>query len=194
MPLAPWFREVGEAGEGGDEEEEEVGAARPFWACSANERWWLLPAWGGLWNFKEPLETEGMREAEWPDRPAWGLRGVEAIDDLVAGALGRLELSPLAEGRELLFPELGERAGILEAGKEGEVGLQSPPAFLALPLACKQRWRETLRQKASNVISPQGLATQPFWAPLKNRKTNIQSKAWAKFCASLDWAETTPCT
>lgn len=68
-------------------------------------------------------------------RPAWGLRGVEAIDGLVAGALGRLELSPLAEGRELLFPELGERAGILEAGREGEVGLQSPPAFLALPLA-----------------------------------------------------------
>lgn len=28
-PLAPWFKEVGEAGEGGDEEEE-VGAARPF--------------------------------------------------------------------------------------------------------------------------------------------------------------------
>lgn len=97
-----------------------------------------------------------MREAEWAGRPAWGLRGVEAIDGLVAGALGRLELSPLAEGRELLFPELGERAGILEAGKEGEVGLHSPPAFLALPLACKQRWRETLCQKASNAIKPTG--------------------------------------
>lgn len=30
MPLAPWFREVGEAGEGGEEEAEEGGAARPF--------------------------------------------------------------------------------------------------------------------------------------------------------------------
>lgn len=104
-------------------------------------------------------------------RPAWGLRGVEAIDGLVAGALGRLELSPLAEGRELLFPELGERAGILEAGREGEVGLQSPPAFLALPLACKQRWRETRGQKAGNTINTQGLATQPFRESFSTRNT-----------------------
>lgn len=78
-----------------------------------------------------------MREAEGADRPVWGLRGLEVTDGLEAVGLGELELSPLAEGRELLFPELGERAGILEAGKEGKVGLQSPPAFLALPLACK---------------------------------------------------------
>lgn len=103
-----------------------------------------------------------MREAEGADRPVWGLRGLEGTDGLVAGGLGKLELSPLEEGRELLFPELGERAGILEAGKEGKAGLQSPPAFLALPLACKQRRRETVCQKASNSINPQGLATQPF--------------------------------
>lgn len=185
MPLAPWLREVGEAGEGGEEEEEEGGTARPFWVCSENERWWPLPVWGGLWNFKEPLETEGMREAEWADRPVWGLRGLEVIDGLVAGGLGRLELSPLEEGRELLFPELGERAGILEAGKEGEVGLQSPTAFLALPLACKQRWRKTVYQKAGNTISPQGLATQPFWDSFNKRITK-QFKAWAKSCAFLD--------
>lgn len=103
-----------------------------------------------------------MREAEGADRPVWRLRGLEVTGGLVAGGIGKLELSPLEEGRELLFPELGERAGILEAGKEGKVGLQSPPAFLALPLACKQRWRETVCQKAGNTIEPQGLATQPF--------------------------------
>lgn len=78
-----------------------------------------------------------MREAEGADRPVWGLRGLEVTGGLVADGIGKLELSPLEEGRELLFPELGERAGILEAGKEGKAGLQSPPAFLALPLACK---------------------------------------------------------
>lgn len=103
-----------------------------------------------------------MREAEGADRPVWGLRGLEVTDGLVADGLGKLELSPLEEGRELLFPELGERAGILEAGKEGKVGLQSPPAFLALPLACKQRWRETVCQNTGNTIDSQGLATQPF--------------------------------
>lgn len=36
--LAPWFSEVGEAGEGG-EEEQEGGAARPLGVCSKNERW-----------------------------------------------------------------------------------------------------------------------------------------------------------
>lgn len=102
-----------------------------------------------------------MREAEGADRPVWGLRGLEVADGLEAAGLGKLELSPLAEGRDPPFPELGERAGILEAGKEGKVGLQSPPAFLALPLACKQRWRETVCQKAGNTIVPQGLATQP---------------------------------
>lgn len=58
------------------------------------------------------------------------------MDDLVDGLRG-LGGSPLEAGIELLFPELGEKAGILEAGKEGEVAFQSPPAFLALPLACK---------------------------------------------------------
>ena len=159
MLFAPWFSEVGEAGDGG-EEEKEGGAARPFWVCSENERWWPFPVWVGLWNFKEPLETEGIREAEGAGRPVWGLRGLEGTDGLVAGGLGKLGPSPLEEGREPLFPELGERAGILEAGKEGKVGLQSPPAFLALPLACKQRWRETVYQKAGNTISPQALATQ----------------------------------
>lgn len=121
-------------------------------------------------------------------RPAWGLRGVEAIDGLVADALGRLELSPLAEGRELLFPELGERAGILEAGREGEVGLQSPPAFLALPLACKQRWRETRGQKAGNTINTQGLATQPFREPFSTRKTRFsQSRPELRFVFIRTW-------
>lgn len=136
MLLAPWLSEVGEAGEGG-EEEQEGGAARPFGVCSEKERWWPFPGWVGLWNFKEPLETEGIREAEGADRPVWGLRGLEGTDGLEAVGLGKLELSPLEEDTEPLFPELGERAGILEAGKEGKVGLQSPPAFLALPLACK---------------------------------------------------------
>lgn len=36
---APWFSEVGEAGEGGEEEQEEGGAARPLGVCSENERW-----------------------------------------------------------------------------------------------------------------------------------------------------------
>lgn len=102
------------------------------------------------------------------DRPAWGLRELEAIDGLMAGALGRLEPSPLAEGRALLFPELGERAGILEAGKEGEVGLQSPPAFLAPPLACKQRRWETVCQKAGKHGQAQGLATH---SPSENHST-----------------------
>lgn len=78
-----------------------------------------------------------MREAEEADRPVWGLRALEVTGGLEAAGLGKLALSPLEEGREPLFPELGERAGILEAGKEGKAGLQSPPAFLALPLACK---------------------------------------------------------
>lgn len=53
------------------------------------------------------------------------------------GGFRGFELSPLEAGAELLFPEVGEKAGILEAGRVGEVALQSPPAFLALPLACK---------------------------------------------------------
>lgn len=78
-----------------------------------------------------------MREAEGAERPVWGLRGLEVTGGLTVGGTGKLELSPLEEGTELLFPELGERAGILEAGKEGQGGLQSPPAFLTLPLACE---------------------------------------------------------
>lgn len=104
-------------------------------------------------NLEAPLEAEGMREAAGAGRPAEGLRGLEAADGLGAGALGRLEPSPL-EGREPLFPELGDRAGILEAGKEGEVGLKSPPAFLALPLACKQRRRGRGRQGQKPAASP----------------------------------------
>ena len=40
------------------------------------------------------------------------------------GGLGRgLGPSPLGAGAELLFPEVGEKAGILEAGRVGEVAL-----------------------------------------------------------------------
>lgn len=67
-------------------------------------------------------------------RPATGVR------ELAVGKgclLGWLVLSLLGAVTELLFPELAEGAGILEAGKVGEVALLSPPGFLALPLACK---------------------------------------------------------
>lgn len=64
-----------------------------------------------------------MREVEGVGRFVWGLRGLEGIDGLVVGGLGRLELLLLEGGRELFFLELGERVGILEVGKEGKVGL-----------------------------------------------------------------------
>lgn len=56
-------------------------------------------------------------------RPVGGLRRLEeGRDDLVGGIRG-LELSALEAGTELLFPEVGEKAGILEASRVGEVAL-----------------------------------------------------------------------
>lgn len=43
--------------------------------------------------------------------------------EVLVGGLRELELSLLEPGAELLFPEVGEKAGILEAGRVGEVAL-----------------------------------------------------------------------
>lgn len=72
---------------------------------------------------EEPLATEGMREVEYVMRPVWGPRRLEEGRDVLAGGLGGLGLSPLGAGAELFFPEAGEKAGILEAGRVGEVAL-----------------------------------------------------------------------
>lgn len=72
---------------------------------------------------EEPLATEGMREVEYDTRPAWGARRVAEGRDDLAGGLGGLGPSPLGAGAELFFPEAGEKAGILEAGRVGEVAL-----------------------------------------------------------------------
>lgn len=72
---------------------------------------------------EEPLATEGIREAEYAMRPAWGPRRPEGGTEGLAGGVRGLGPSPLGAGAELLFPEVGEKAGILEAGRVGEVAL-----------------------------------------------------------------------
>lgn len=124
MLFTPWFSEVGEVGEGEEEEKEDGGrgVGRPFWVCIENERWWwLLPVWVGFWSFREPLETDGIKEEEWELRPVEGLRRLEGGTEALAGGLRGLVLSPL--DTELLFPEVEEKAGIFEAGRVGEVDL-----------------------------------------------------------------------
>lgn len=56
-------------------------------------------------------------------RPVCGPRRLEEGMEVLVGGLRGLELSPLEAGAELLFPEVGEKAGILEAGRVGEVAL-----------------------------------------------------------------------
>lgn len=83
----------------------------------------------GMEDLEGEVEEEGEEEEE------------EADDGLVG-----FDMFELGEDK-LPFPELGQKAGILEAGKARKACLLSPSAVIELPLACKQRCRKTWNVK-----------------------------------------------
>lgn len=115
-----------EEGEVEEEDEQwEKGLGRPFWVCDEKERFWRLSLREGLGGMRRLRLRDGMKDLCEED-------GKDECDLIGLG-------TELGSGDDVFFPELWQKAGILEAGKARKEWLLSPPAFLVLLMACETK-------------------------------------------------------